>query len=73
MVQRVHEHLKPNEPGIGLHCLRHSSSSFVLLNDANPTRVQKMMLLHQHYAITKIHVEEEQCLLDREEDAIAQI
>lgn len=45
----------------------------MLLNDANPTRVQKMMLLHQHYAITKIHVEEEQCLLDREEDAIAQI
>ena len=49
-----------------------STSTVVLLNDANPTRVQKMMR-HQHYATTEIYVEEVQRLLEGAEDAVTQI
>ena len=60
------------KPGIVVHSLRHSTPTFALLNDANPTRVQKMMR-HQHYATTEIYVEEVQKLLDGAEDAVTQI
>jgi len=43
--------------------LRHSRAPCALLNDANPTRVQKMMR-QQHYATTEIYVEEMQKLLE---------
>ena len=43
------------KPGIVVHGLRHSTTMFALLNDANPTRVQKMMR-HQHYATTEIYL-----------------
>lgn len=46
-------------------------SVFLLLNDANPTRVQKMR--HQHYATTEMYVEEVQRLLEGAEDAVTQI
>ncbi|HRB81490.1 MAG TPA: hypothetical protein PK614_04445 [Nitrospira sp.] len=49
-----------------------STSTVVLLNDANHTRVQKMMR-HQHYATTEIYVEEVQRLLEGAEDAVTQI
>ena len=52
--------------------LRHSTPTFALLNDANPTRVQKMMR-HQHYATTEIYVEEVQKLLEGAEEAVTQI
>lgn len=60
------------KPGIVVHSLRHSTPTFALLNDANPTRVQKMMR-HQHYATTEIYVEEVQRLLEGAEDAVMQI
>ena len=60
------------KPGIVVHSLRHSTPTFALLNDANPTRVQKMMR-HQHYATTEIYVEEVQRLLEGAEDAVTQI
>lgn len=60
------------KPGIVVHSLRLSTPTFALLNDANPTRVQKMMR-HQHYATTEIYVEEVQRLLDGAEDAVTQI
>lgn len=60
------------KPGIVVHSLRHSTPTFALLNDANPTRVQKMMR-HQHYATTEIYVEEVQKLLEGAEDAVTQI
>jgi len=60
------------KPGIVVHSLRHSTPTFALLNDANPTRVQKMMR-HQHYATTEIYVEEVQQLLEGAEDAVTQI
>jgi integrase len=60
------------KPGIVVHSLRHSTLTFALLNDANPTRVQKMMR-HQHYATTEIYVEEVQRLFKGAEDAVAQI
>jgi len=60
------------KPGIVVHSLRHSTPTFALLNDANPTRVQKMMR-HQHYATTEIYVEEVQKLLDGAENAVTQI
>ncbi len=60
------------KPGIVAHSLRHSTPTFALLNDANPTRVQKMMR-HQHYATTEIYVEEVQRLLEGAEDAVTQI
>lgn len=60
------------KPGIVVHSLRHSTPTFALLNDANPTRVQKMMR-HQHYATTEIYVEEVQRLLKGAEDAVTQI
>lgn len=60
------------KPGIVVHSLRHSTFTFALLNDANPTRVQKMMR-HQHYATTKIYVEEVQKLLEGAEEAVTQI
>ena len=60
------------KPGIVVHSLRHSTPTFALLNDANPTRVQKMMR-HQHYATTEIYVEEVQKLLDGAEEAVTQI
>jgi len=46
----------------------------VLLDDARPTRVQKIMQ-HQHYATPKIYVEEAQRLwrLEKAEDAGTQI
>jgi len=43
-----------------------------LLNDANPTRAQKMMR-HQHYATTKIYVKEVQKLLEGAKAAVTQI
>ncbi len=55
-----------------VHSLRHSTTTFVLLNDANPTRVEKMMR-HQHYVTTEIYVEEVQQLLEGAEDAVTQI
>lgn len=60
------------KPGIVVHSLRHSTPTFALLNDANPTRVQKMMR-HQHYATTEIYVEEVQRLLEGAEDAVTQL
>lgn len=60
------------KPGIVVHSLRHSTPTFALLNDANPTRVQKMMR-HQHYATTEIYVEEVQKLLEGAEEAVTQI
>lgn len=60
------------KPGIVVHSLRHSTPTFALLNDANPTRVQKMMR-HQHYATTEIYVEEVQKLLEGAEYAVMQI
>ena len=57
------------KPGIGGYSLRHSTPTFALLNDANPTRVQKMMR-HQHYAMTEIYVEEVQELLEGAEEAV---
>ena len=60
------------KPGIVVHSLRHSTPTFALLNDANPTRVQKMMR-HQHYATTEIYVEEVQRLLEGAEDSVTQI
>ncbi len=58
--------------GIVVHSLRHSTPTFALLNEANPTRVQKMMR-HQHYATTEIYVEEVQRLLEGAEDSVTQI
>lgn len=58
--------------GIVVHSLRHSTPTFALLNDANPTRVQKMMR-HKHYATTEIYVEEVQKLLEGAEEAVTQI
>ncbi|MDH5347976.1 MAG: hypothetical protein OEW13_08710 [Nitrospira sp.] len=43
-----------------------------MLNDANPTRAQKMMR-HQHYATTKIYVKEVQKLLEGAKAAVTQI
>ncbi len=60
------------KPGIVVHSLRHSTPTFALLNDANPTRVQKMMR-HQHYATTEIYVEEVQKLLEGAEETVTQI
>ena len=60
------------KPGIVVHSLRHSTPTFALLNDANPTRVQKMMR-HQHYATTEIYVEEVQKLLEGAEEAVTQL
>ncbi len=60
------------KPGIVVHSLRHSAPTFALLNDASPTRVQKMMR-HQHYATTEIYVEEVQRLLEGAEEAVTQI
>jgi len=60
------------KPGIVVHSLRHSTPTFALLNEANPTRVQKMMR-HQHYATTEIYVEEVQRLLEGAEEAVTQI
>jgi len=60
------------KPGIVVHSLRHSTPTFALLNDANPTRVQKMMR-HQHYATTEIYVEEVQQLLEGAEEAVTQL
>lgn len=60
------------KPGIVVHSLRHSTPTFALLNDANPTRVQKMMR-HKHYATTEIYVEEVQKLLEGSEEAVTQI
>lgn len=60
------------KPGIVVHSLRHSTPTFALLNEANPTRVQKMMR-HQHYATTEIYVEEVQRLLEGAEDSVTQI
>jgi site-specific recombinase XerD len=54
-----------------VHSLCHSTPTFALLNDANPTRMQKMMR-HQHYATTEIYVEEVQRLLEGAEEAITQ-
>ena len=51
------------KPGIVVHSLRLSTPIFALFNDANPTRVQKMMR-HQHYAITESYVEEVRRLLE---------
>lgn len=45
------------KPGIVIHSLWHSTLTFALLNDANPTRVQKMMR-HQHCATTEMYMEE---------------
>lgn len=60
------------KPGIVVHSLRHSTPTFALLNDANPTRVQKMMR-HKHYATTEIYVEEVHKLLEGAEEAVTQV
>jgi len=59
-------------PGIVVHSLRPSTPTFALLNEANPTRVQKMMR-HRHYATTEIYVEEVQKLLEGVEETVTQI
>ena len=59
------------KPNIVVHGLRHSTPIFALLNDANPTRVQKMMR-HQHSA-TEIYIEEVQKLLEGAEEVVIQI
>ena len=74
-IQRIITEVLPlagvKKPGIVVHSLRHSTPTFVLLNDANPTRVQKMMR-HKHSATTEIYVEEVQKLLEGVEDAVMQ-
>jgi site-specific recombinase XerD len=60
------------KPGIVVHRLRHSTPTVALLNDANQTRVQKMMR-HQHYATTEMYVKEVQRLLEGAEEAVTQI
>ena len=45
------------------HSLRDATPPFALLNDTNPTKVQKMMR-HQHYATVEIYVEEVKRLLE---------
>ncbi len=55
--------------GIVVHSLRHSTPTFALLNDASPTRVQKMMR-HQHSAPTEIYVEEVQKSLEGAAEAV---
>ena len=60
------------KPGIVVRSLRHSTPTFALLNDANPTRVQKMMR-HQHYVTTQRYVEEVQRMREGAEDAVTQI
>lgn len=65
---RDHEHLKMNVPDIAVHSLRRLTTTSALLNDANPTRVQKMVR-HQHEAMTEIYGEEAQKLLEGAEDA----
>lgn len=47
-----------------VHSLRHSTTNLALFNDANPTRVQKIMR-QQHYATMEMYVEEVQRLLER--------
>ncbi len=59
------------KPGILVHNLRHFTPTFALLNDANPILEQKMMR-HQHYATTKIYVEEVQKSLEGVEEAVTQ-
>ncbi len=51
---------------------QHSTPTFALLNDANPTLVQKLMR-HQHYAESEIYIEEVQRLLDGAEDEVTEI
>ncbi|MBP8153670.1 MAG: hypothetical protein R3B37_17225 [Nitrospira sp.] len=60
------------KPGIMMQSLRHSTPTFALLNDPNPTRGQKLMR-HKHYATTEIYVEEMQKLLEGAEEAVTQI
>lgn len=60
------------KPGIVVQSLRHSTPTFALLNEANPTWVQKMMQ-HQHDATTEMYVVEVQKLLEGTEDAVKQI
>jgi len=60
------------KPGIVVHSLRHSTPTFALLNDANPTRVQKMMR-HKHYGTTEHYVREAQQMLEGAEGAITQL
>ncbi|MBS0180617.1 MAG: hypothetical protein JSR20_17835 [Nitrospira sp.] len=55
-----------------MQSLRHSTPTFALLNDPNPTRGQKLMR-HKHYATTEIYVEEMQKLLEGAEEAVTQI
>ncbi|HMS83456.1 MAG TPA: hypothetical protein PKD12_07380 [Nitrospira sp.] len=55
-----------------VHSLRHSTPTFALLNEANPTRVQTMMR-HKHYATTEMYVEKVQELLEGAEEAVTQI
>lgn len=51
------------KPDIVAISLWHSILTFALLNDANPTQVQKMMR-YQRYATTEIYVEETHRLLE---------
>lgn len=60
------------KPGIVVHSLRHLTPTFALLNDANTTRVQKMMR-HQHDATTEIYVVEVRRLPEGVEDAVTPI
>ena len=46
-----------------MHSLHHSTPTFALLNDANPTRMQRMMR-HRYDATIKIYIEEVQKLLE---------
>lgn len=46
-----------------------SATTCALLNDSNPTWMQKFMR-HQHHATTEIYVEDVQQLLDGAEDAV---
>lgn len=50
----------------------YSTQTFALLNNADPTWVQKITR-HQHYATMKIYVQEVQRLLKGAEDAVKQI
>ncbi|MHC9062783.1 hypothetical protein ACYX34_08860 [Nitrospira sp. CMX1] len=60
------------KPGIVVHSMRYSTPTFALLNEANPTRVQKMKR-HQHDATTEMYLEEVQRLLEMAEEAVTKI
>lgn len=59
------------KPWIVVHSLRHSTSTFALLNDANPTQVQKMMR-YQHHSDDGDLCRRIEKLLEGAEEAVTQ-